>query len=441
MTHLKKISIFIFIVFLINILSQEAYAINSKTITNIDLVGEAAILIEKETEKVLYEKNMNQKMYPASTTKIMTAIVALEYGELEEIVTVGSEIEGIPWYSNKANLVVGDELSLHHLLYGLLLPSGNDAANTIAVHISKKITDNPNLTLQEAHVIFSELMNKKTKEIGADNTNFKNPHGFHHEEQYTTSWDMAMIGKSAMEHEVFREIVSTQEANFYNEEIWENTNYLIREEDENYYPYTTGIKTGNTLASGKCLVSSATKDNLDLIAVVLKSTDDDIWDDTITLLSYGFDNYEKYYLTNEGERVLTIELIDEESNSLSNLGIIAKSTLETFVNINEIGDIREEITWNNIYFNESPVDHYLNISHIPSTIHKGAELGSVRYFLGDEIIGESLLIAGNEVVIEVEEIDSTPWALIYGIIIIVVLIIVFIIRNRLRNKIKSKDYI
>lgn len=419
-------------------MSQEIPTVYAETMPNIDLVGEGAILIERETEEVLFEKNMHQKMYPASTTKIMTAIIALTYGELDEMITVGKEVEGIPWYSNKANLIVGDQLSLHHLLYGLLLPSGNDAANTIAVHISKKITDHQDVTLEEAHRIFSDLMNQKAKELGADNTNFKNPHGFHHVDQYTTPRDMAIIGKAAMENEIFREIVGTQEATYYQGERWENTNHLILPEDEHYYPYTTGIKTGNTAASGKCLVSSATKDHLDLIAVVLKSTDDDIWEDTTALLSYGFDNFETYYLANAGERVLTIEFVEDGSDRVRDLGIIAKSTLKTFIDKKDIGEIREEITWNHAYWDGEAVDQYLNISDISSTINKGDELGNVIYYLNDEIIGESLLIAEDEISIDAEEMDVTSWTLIYGIIVIVILIIVFIIRNRLRSKIESK---
>lgn len=272
-------------------MSQTVYGLNSETMPNIDLIGQGAVLIELESEEVIFQKDMDKRMYPASTTKIMTAIVALEYAELEEMARVGSEIDEIPWYSNTANLLEGDQVSIHHLLYGLLLPSGNDAANTIAAHISKKITGDPDLNLQEIHWVFSDLMNQKSKELGLLNTNFTNPHGFHHEDQYTSPWDMAIIAKTAMENDIFREIVRTQEASYYNDEIWENTNHLILEDNENYYPYTTGVKTGNTAAAGKCLVSSASKYNLDLIAVVLKSTDEDIWKDTTSLLSYGFESY------------------------------------------------------------------------------------------------------------------------------------------------------
>src|SRR5699024_6963341 len=159
------------------------------------------------------------------------------------------------------------------------------------------------------------------------------------------------------------EIVSTQkavyheEALYFNEKedeedrIWENTNHLIQEDGEEFYPYTTGIKTGNTAAAGKCLVSSATKDNMDLIAVVLKSTEDDIWDDSTSLLSYGFGNFENHSLINEGEQITTIELEDGASNNVR-LNVIAESTLETFINKDDIEQIREEIHWDKTYFQE-----------------------------------------------------------------------------------------
>lgn len=310
---MKKIIIVLLAIIFLNLSSKIVYAENSGTIANIDIVGQGAVLIEKDSQELIFQKNMDQKMYPASTTKIMTALIALEYAELEDMVTVGNEIDEIPWYSNSANLVAGDQISIHHLLYGLLLPSGNDAANTIASHISKSISANPDLSLQEIHSIFADLMNQKLKELGLNNTNFTNPHGFHHEDQYTTAWDMAIIAKEAMKNQVFREIVSSQEASYYRDEIWENTNHLILEENDNYYPYTIGIKTGKTAAAGKCLVSAATKDNLDLIAVVLNSTDEDVWKDSISLLSYGFENHAIEEPVEEiTEEIEEVEEVEEE---------------------------------------------------------------------------------------------------------------------------------
>lgn len=424
--HVKKI-LFLFAIILINIISPEVYASTTRTMTNIDLIGEGAILIEKDSEEILFEKNINQKMYPASTTKIMTAIIALEYGELDDEVTVGDEIDEIPWYSGSANLVEGDKLSLHDLLYGLLLPSGNDAANTIAVHISQKTSGNLDITLKDAHNIFSDLMNQKSKEIGASNTNFMNPHGFHHEEQYTSPWDMAIIGKYAMENEIFREVVATSEASYYKDIVWETTNHLIIEDNENYYPFTTGVKTGKTAAAGKCLVSSASMDGLDLISVVLKSTDDHIWPDTTSLLNYGFDNFKNHILITEGDNVQTLDIINRESNEPESLDIQAEETLKTFINIEDIDKIEEEVTLSDIYFWEDSEEENLRAL---LTVNKGSHIGSIRYLLGDEVIGESTLIADSEIIVSEEGNEPTPWTLIYGIIIIIILISILIIRNR-----------
>ena len=158
-----------------------------------NIAGEAAVLMEENTHEVLFEKNSNARMYPASTTKIMTALIALEYGDPEDIIEVGQEIEWIPQDSSKAGLFVGQEIKLSDLLYGLMLPSGNDAANTIAVHIGKKFEMDPNLSLEDAFKVFIDLMNQRAKEIGADNTHFTNPHGYHDKDHYTTPMDLARI--------------------------------------------------------------------------------------------------------------------------------------------------------------------------------------------------------------------------------------------------------
>ena len=419
-------------------MSQQVYATNSETMPDIDLIGEGAVLIEKESEKVLFEKNMNQKMYPASTTKIMTAIIALEYGNLDEVVRVGNEIDEIPWYSNSANLVEGDEITLHDLLYGLLLPSGNDAANTIAVHISKKTIGAEDITLEEGHRVFSNLMNEKAKEIGANNTNFVNPHGFHHEEQYTSPWDMVIIGKYAMESDVFSEIVRTPKAIHYKDQVWETTNHLLLEDNENYYPYVTGVKTGNTAASGKCLVSTASKDNLDLISVVLKSTDGDIWPDTISLFNYGFDNFNNHLLIDEGEIVETINLRVDENNEVESLEIKAESRLEHFMPFKDIEKIEKEIIISDIYFEENLEDDRLILLQ---DINQGDQVASIRFMADGELIGEGALVSNEDVrMLEIiEENEVSENISLIGITIIV-LIIIYIIQDSLKRRKKSEFY-
>jgi D-alanyl-D-alanine carboxypeptidase/D-alanyl-D-alanine carboxypeptidase (penicillin-binding protein 5/6) len=241
------------------------------------LTSEAAILIDGKSGQVLYEKNAEQKMYPASITKIVTAIIAIEQGNLLETVTVSENATAAD--GTRVYLVEDEEVYLERLVQGLMINSGNDAGTAIAEHMAGS---------EEA---FSAKMNQFVKEeIGAENSNFTNPHGLYHEDHYTTAHDMAMIAKYAMENETFREIAGTKEME-WNGEGWETTIYnhhrLLWD-----YEGTTGVKNGFVSQAGFTLVTSADKDGRELIAVTLKAPTAEIsYDDTIKLFDYGFENY------------------------------------------------------------------------------------------------------------------------------------------------------
>jgi D-alanyl-D-alanine carboxypeptidase (penicillin-binding protein 5/6) len=270
---------------------------------SLDLQAESAVLFDVETGAVLYAKNAHQKMYPASTTKIMTAALALDYMKTDEIIRVGDEVN-LTWTSDrmdaqKAGLYYGQELTVNELLYGLLLASGSDAAFTIAVNVAKRESGNDFLTDEQALALFSVLMNQKAKFIGAVETNFINPDGIHDPNHYSTAYDLALIAKYAMQDPHFREIVMTpnyttaQTVTNTGERYsrsWENTNRLIQPQDEQYYALANGIKTGTTAEAGHCLISSAMLgDNL-VIAVILNSTQQRVWSDSVTLLEYARDH-------------------------------------------------------------------------------------------------------------------------------------------------------
>ncbi len=238
--------------------------------------AKAAVLVEQSTGEVLWGKNETQKLPMASTTKIMTAIVALEHGTLSDLVTVSKAAaytEGSSMY-----LHVGEQLSLESLLYGLMLNSGNDAAIAIAEHISGSVP------------AFAALMNQTAKKIGAKNTSFQNPNGLDAEGHYTTAYDLALITRYGMEKEQFREIVKAKTKTVDldgkpNGRVLSNHNKMLK-----FYPGCDGVKTGFTKKSGRCLVSSATRDGMQLIAVTLHAPDD--WQDHTNLLNYGFDTYQ-----------------------------------------------------------------------------------------------------------------------------------------------------
>lgn len=260
---------------------------NPQNLKAADIRGTAAIVMDANTGRVLFEKDADRKMYPASTTKIMTALLALEYGHLDETVTVPKQITKLPKDSSVVPLKAGEKLSLKDLLYGLMLHSGNDAAVAIATHISGSVDK------------FVARMNERAAELGCQGTRFKNPHGYMQENHFTTARDLALIAREAMKLETFREIVATPSYTLpavskNKKRKLVSTDEMILESSTNYYPYEIGIKTGSHSKAGQCFVGAAEKDGVTLITVTLKSTNKGKWTDTKRLSEYGFSQYSAY---------------------------------------------------------------------------------------------------------------------------------------------------
>ncbi|WP_019244032.1 MULTISPECIES: D-alanyl-D-alanine carboxypeptidase family protein [Bacillus] len=260
-------------------------AIYQKGMNEPYISGEAAIVLNQQSEKVLFSKNEHEKLYPASTTKIMTALLAIEKGDLEDVIMVGKEVSLKESGESTAYLQKGQTLTLKQLLSGLMLPSGNDAARTIAIYVANK--EKPGLSNKKAMEYFVSLMNKRAKELGANESNFMNPHGLHHKNHFSTAYDLVKIASEAMKHQEFQEIVN-QKMYRDSELTYSNRNKLLDDDNDYFYKGANGVKTGYTDEAGYCLVSSATRKNQNVIAVVLHSTKNDVWSDSINLLDYGF---------------------------------------------------------------------------------------------------------------------------------------------------------
>lgn len=262
---MRKIFI-LFLSFLIIGVTPVLIFANSKPSVN----ATAAILIDEKSGKVLYAKNANWIMAPASTTKIMTAIISIEKGDLNQTVKVSKSAAAKEGSSMR--LRKNESLTVKDLLYGLLLASGNDAATVIAQYIGGS----------EAN--FARLMTKKASKLGMKNSQFKNPSGLPAIGHYTTAFDLALLAKYALQNPVFTQIVHTKRKSLTIEgkkvDLVNHNKLLWR------YPYTTGVKTGYTVNAGRCLVASAKRQNTTLIAVVLKSST--IYTDCQKLFDYGF---------------------------------------------------------------------------------------------------------------------------------------------------------
>lgn len=291
----------------------------------------------------MYEKNANQKRLIASITKIMTAIVAIEEGDLTEKITVGEEV--LSMYGTNIYVEVGEKMKLRDLLYGLLLRSGNDASVVIAKAIAG------------SEEKFVNLMNKKAQEIGMKNTIFKNPHGLDEEtENYSTAYDMALLSKYAYKNKTYRNIVSTDKYEVSTGKktyLWYNRNKLLTT-----YEYCTGGKNGYTPRAGKTLVTTASKKGLNLTIVTL--SDGDIYNNHIDLYEDFFSKYKRYKLIDKNNFRIDKEFVDED--------VYLEDSFYYPLTSNEVNDIKTVV-------------HFLDDSATD-------EIGTIEIFLSNQKIGE-----------------------------------------------------
>jgi len=327
-----------------------------------EIVGKAGIVMDVLTGKVLYEKNAHMQLEPASTTKIMTAILALERGNLSDTVVTSKEPPRVD--GSRIYLEEGEELTLEQMLYGMMLNSGNDAAVAIAEHIGGSVES------------FVKMMNAKAREIGAYNTSYVNPSGLPAEGHVTTAYDLALISRYALLNlPEFRKIVAskTKEVPWQGQD-WDrqlvNLNKLLWN-----YEGADGVKTGYTSRAGHTLVASATRDGWQLISVVLKS-DTRIWSDSAALLDYGFDNFEIKNVIGEGASIT-----EEKVKYGDPVHLVTKEGFTVVVEKNGL-PITKKIVLN---------------PDIKAPIAKGEVLGQLVFLQGENQLGSVNLIAAGDV--------------------------------------------
>ncbi|GAX91850.1 Serine-type D-Ala-D-Ala carboxypeptidase [Effusibacillus lacus] len=323
-----------------------------------------AFLMDMKSGEVLYAKNEHQKFYPASITKILTAIIALEQSKLDEQVRTSKlarEQEG-----NRVYLAEGEFQSMENLLYGLMLNSGNDAAIAIAEHISGSV---------EA---FAELMNRKAKEIGALNSHFVNPNGLHDPEHYTTPYDMTLIGKYAMQNEKFREIVKTETRPWHGKE-WESVLNNINPMLYNYEG-VNGVKTGFTDQAKQTIVVSAVRGDRELIGTLMfADTRQMIRLDSTALLDYGFEKFTTRKIVDKEQFISTVPLGKEQQIGL-------KTAYEFYFThaVKDNPDIQTRVQLN---------------PQLKPPIAAGATVGSLEIVSAGKVIGSIPLISDKEVTV------------------------------------------
>lgn len=399
--------------------ANEAFANSTKP----NLTAEYAVLMDYETGKVLYDKNGSKKLYPASTTKAWTAYVVLKHvPDLSQVIQIKDlpPVDGSSMY-----LKNGESFNVKQLLDALLVHSSNDVAMVLAKYVGGSVEK------------FVEMMNEEAKAIGAKNTHFNNPHGLPDTNHYTTAHDMALMAREAMNNEIFRNIVKTKSISYGpseaypHERYFVNTNkFLTSNEKINYkgkptdikYDIVDGIKTGYTDEAGRCLLSSAVKDNMRLISAVFKTTGNDLYLDSRTLLDYGYENFSS-----------TTIVTKEEKSGSKNVFLSKQKKL----------DYEPEYSYKVVLPKGEKKSNYTTKVHLEKInlpIRKGDKVGTLDIYNSDKLEHSIDLIAKNNVnsvfafITENKAVMSMLKLALIIFIVLLTIIIAFVIRRKTRRK-------
>lgn len=387
---------------------------SASTNTTPNIASKSAILIDNSTNKTLYEKNSTQKMAPASTTKIVTAILTLENCNLDDKVTASyNSIMSIPVGYSTADIQIGEILTVEQLLQMLLLHSANDAANILAEHVGGSIES------------FVSMMNTKVHELGLSNTNFTNAYGMDDANHYTTAYDLSQIMKYCIKNDDFRRISGSASCaipatNMHDSRLYSSTNELIDPSNKNYYKYLTAGKTGFTTNAGDCLVSSAYKNDLEFICVILGGKEingiSTRFSESKLLYEYGYNSYSIHTIVNSNDIVYQLS-IDNATPETKNLNLLASSSISDLLSNNtDTTSYVPEITLN---------------SDISAPISEGQILGYATYTIDGKNYKTDLVASHNVIS------NQLPYlVLLISIIIIALISIIFYIyyKRRVKNQ-------
>ena len=410
---LKRKILIIFMLFCL-VLGNFGFASEPKTAST------SAILVEASTGKILYEKNAYEKMFPASTTKVLTAILVLENCDLNEMATVShNAIYSIPNGYVNCNLQEDEKISVKDLMYALMVKSANDAAIVLAEHVGGSVEE------------FANKMNEKAKEIGCKNTHFVNPNGIHDENHYTTAYDLYLMASYGMKNETFRNYVSTTSytlpaTNKYPtaDRVCITTNDMLRPGSKYYNENVIGIKTGYTKEAQNCLIAGARKNNVELISVVLQAGTNseglsERYVDMQALFDYGFNDFDFSNIVSKNDVIQTIQ-IENANKDTKNLDLIAKDTLTSYIrNSTDLQNLIPKVEL---------------IENLEAPIQAGDTLGKITYTI-DDVEYTTELLAKSDVV---KKVNIEIIVLIGGIVLLMIGIIV--LKASAKKTVKKKKH-
>ncbi|MCL1995878.1 MAG: D-alanyl-D-alanine carboxypeptidase [Defluviitaleaceae bacterium] len=369
-----------------------------------DIVGTAIILVERNTGRVLFGRNEDTPIYPASMIKVLTAIVMLDYIQLNDIVRVTGEIYHTPFGSSLAGHFYGENISGLNLLRGLILPSGNDTANVVVANVARRHTGTT-MPFPQAEQVFAELMNEKARQIGATNSNFTNAHGFHDPEMKSTARDLALIADYALNIPIIRQVATerhfsgpSMENPAPNQPIreisWSNTNRLLV--GQYYHPYATGLKTGFHTPAGWCFIGTATRGDMEVITVIAGSYASQRWFDTAALFDYAFENYEMRLVHSGREVVYEIDIYNPRWGDETTAQAIGTNSFSYFLSITELNSIQKDI----VFLTDLAYENEEGLAFI-APLYAGDIIGSVVFTLnGTELFRDNIILTR----------DIYPWS-------------------------------
>lgn len=335
--------------------------------------AQAAVLMDAKTGQVLFERNGDAVMFPASCTKILTALLALERGGLDDKVKASQRASRSA--PSHIELKPGETLTLRQLVYALMLKSANDAAVAIAEHVGGSVEK------------FAELMNEKARELGCENTHFMTPNGLHHKEHYTTARDLALIARVALKNDTFRKVITTLVV----ELPWAGKPWKRRIYNKNkllsLFQGADGVKTGFTTPAGRCLVASATRDGWQLIAVVLRCNN--AWQDAAGLLTYGFKQFHPVPFVKKGEEVESVS--------------VANGTEET-CRVVTTG----ELTMPYLKSRAPQVERHVEWASLHAPVKKGQRAGTLTVWVDGQRVGDVRLVTAESVPLSWQA-KALPW--------------------------------
>ncbi|WKY45641.1 D-alanyl-D-alanine carboxypeptidase [Eubacteriaceae bacterium ES2] len=453
----RRIAILVFVSMLI--MSGSAFAETLPTFG----ADEGVIVFELNSGDIVTMQNETKQMYPASTTKLLTALVAVENGDMNENITLGDEVYDIDSDSSVADLASEEVISMRDLLYGLLLPSGNDAANVIAVNVGRKILGNAEATDDESYDAFIAAMNQKAQSLGMTGSHFTNPHGLQDSDHYTTPEDMLKLAQAAFNDQTVASITRTkmhEVTTNKSSHTWYNTNMLLYasfdEFPEDYQTlyglsgdnadfngYANSGKTGTTEEAGSCLVFQAEGNGKKIIAVIFNSTEDLLYSEANQTIDTVIKDYDFITWTEETDIKNFYKEVKVDNYHIfdgSKLDLQTSEPLITLVRTDESDNYTAKISWDS-----SKVTGGEDLIAINEDIEEGEQVGEIEVYNGDSLVETAPLYANNKIAMR----SFIDYPIIYWYVTIVLILLLlalmriafvhFMRKNNIRyKKIKIK---